>query len=888
MDRGKASRLSSLRGLSAAITVVAVLVVGGLAAAAAFHLAWFGKVQSALLETPGDAQAKARLLDGVRDRLGHGGFLQNLALFAETGSADAKAAMGKDLEAAEQSLRGFEATRLTPTESQLAADLKRLLETYRQALAAAGDRPQALGGGTGVALLTRHAALADRIAELRRAQSVLALDRLEATAARGFWLGTGAVAALLALLAAVLVLVHARVLRPLAELGTSVAAVAKGDWRSPVWGTTRGDEFGELARAVDGFREAAAEVPDISVLTDGGRMRLKFEGDYADLFEALSARLRGAGGTLAVLGTDVGRMVTDTKTQLTDTLSQVNNLCTAAVRTVSESNREVRQATEILAHAVSRIRAFEAEGPGGGLDGVVETLRRHADTLAETLSTAGEQVDSTMRSLSGSDGQMRAASAQAREAAQGLMASMGEAQSHLLSAVKLLKASGELLSNSAEQTGNRLARAAEAVDAGEKALVAALGAATERLDSATAQASARLEDAGTQVARAADLLEDRTAGLNDRFDIALDGMARAQTIMESSADLATHKLEPLADQMEQVQAGYEALLGDISARSGEMADAVDALRRTGQDLRAEFERRKVEPGQQEAMADLLARMRGSAAQIADRVQEIGGTAQRLAQTLAGGVDDATARLRDVTGDLRQEARSLMAGATEATDALARTAVRQEQVVEGLKSLSDELAARREDGTPERLLEVAAGLSAATDAVHALVASTDSREADSVRDALALVASLKDRLDHVEGVAAGLGAATEAVHALIASGEEKRGAEELAAIAEALRDRLAAVERLGERLDGSADAVKLLVEANRQRESTDLAVITDLAQNLRERVLRLDGLSVDLSRSIDGLRNANRQSEAANAQATRDLGNRLAQIAEQLRGSAVGM
>ncbi|WP_114393655.1 HAMP domain-containing protein [Oleisolibacter albus] len=887
MDTG--SRLSSVRGICAAIAVSATLVVGGLAGAAAFHWAWLERVKTSQQELPADTEAKNRLLDEVQTALGHSGFLQNLALQAETGSADARRDMQTNLETADKALRALEAKRLTPAESQLAGEIKRLLDGYRKALAAAGDRPQPLDGASGFALLAGHAALADRIAAFHLGQSQMDVGRFEQLALRGFWLGLGAVGALVALLAAVLLLIGTRVLRPLHELTASTAGLAKGDWRAPVWGIGRADEFGTLARAVDGFRKVASEVPDISVMTDDGRMRLKFEGDYADLFEALTARLRGAGGTLSVLGADVGRMVSDTKTQLTDTLGQVNALCTAAVRTVNESNREIRQSTEMLAHAVAQVKAFDDRSPGGGLDGLIATLKGHADTLAATLSTAGEEVTATMASLASSDGGMRHASAQAREAAQQLMSSMAEAQQHLLTAAKLMRASGDLLSTSAEQTGGRLIRAAEAVEAGEHALVAALGEATARLDTATEQASARLEDAGHQVARAADLLDDRSRDISANLDSTLDEMRQAKSVMEASADIASQRLEPLAERFEQVQDGLSTLVGDVAARAGEMAEAAETVREAGDGLRAEFDRRRIEPDTQEAMADMLARLRGSAAQIQERVQEIGGTAQRLAQTLASGVDDATARLRDATGELRLETRQLANQAGEATGTLSRTAARQDQLVEQLRALADALEQRRtQESDTGDLAGLAAGLSAATDAVHALIASSDRQGAEAVRDAVALVQSLKDRIDSIEGAAAGLGAATEAVHALIASGEERRGVDELASIAEALKQRLEGIERLGERLDGSASSIRSLLDSNRQRESLDLTVIAELAQSLRERVLRMDGLTVDLSRAIEGLKSSSRQGEAAQSQATRELGNRLAQIAEQLRATATGV
>lgn len=889
-ERGTGSRLSSLRGLATATALGGIVLVGGLTAGAAFQLAHYS-VQAANLEVPGETLAKNRLLADFQARMGHGGFLGALAQFAETGNAEARTQMRTHLESADQALRGLQGKRLAPAELELTNDLRVLLDSARRAVDSAASGPTGLGQTTPLILLTRYAALADRIDARGRTQQAVELARLEEMAQRGVWLGVAAVAALLMTLLAFLTLLGSRVLRPLRELTASVENVARGDWRAPVWGTERSDEFGRLAQALDGFRRQAQEIPDISVATEDGRLRLKFEGDYADLFEALTARLRGAGGTLAVLGQDVGRIVGDTKVQLNETLGQVNQLCTAAVRTVSESNREIRQATEMLGHAVAQVKAFDADGHGGGLDAVVDALRHHADTLAATLSRTEAAVATTLESLTASDGDMRYASGEAKEAARNLSDTMAETQASLLSAVKILRASGDLLANTADQTGSRLLRAAEAMEDGEKAMVAALGSATLRLDDVTAQASARLEDAGMQVSRAADLLDDRSTEIASRLETALDSMHAAHNTLQASAEAAETKMEPLADQFIAIKDRFGSMMGELGDQAESMAAAVESLRATSGDLKAEFERRRVEPGQHEAIADLLTRLRGSATQIASRVGEIGDTAQRLAQTLAGGVDDATARLRDVTGDLRQETKALSTEAHAAANSLSRTMGEQERMLSDLRALAADLDAQRDkDNTPQALVDLTGGLRAAIDAVYALIASADNREKTAVETAVGLVDDLKQRIEAIEGMSGGLHAATDALHALAAADNAGRDREnaDLLTIAEALKTRLDSIERLGDRLDGTTDSVRTLLEETRQRERTDLSIVSELTQNLRERVLRLDGLSVDLSRAIDLLRSSSRQNETASANAARDLGTRLSQIAEQLKGAAGGL
>jgi len=74
---------------------------------------------------------------------------------------------------------------------------------------------------------------------------------------------------------------------PLRALAQSVQNMARGDMRTPIWGMERQDIVGDLARSVDLARYHFSQLPDMSLLTEQGPMRVRFEGKARSLFEAM-------------------------------------------------------------------------------------------------------------------------------------------------------------------------------------------------------------------------------------------------------------------------------------------------------------------------------------------------------------------------------------------------------------------------------------------------------------------------------------------------------------------------------------------------------------------------------------------------------------------------
>ncbi|ACI99064.1 HAMP domain-containing protein [Rhodospirillum centenum] len=827
----------TVRGLSAALALAAVLGGGGILAAGAFNLARFGQVSASLAALPADTAAKEASLESFRERLGQSGFLQSLWLYQSSRAAEPRAAMDAALDSAERDLRAFESRRLDASETALARDLRKLLEGYRQALAAG---PEALAGPAGTLLALRHAELADRIAAFHGEREAEAAARLTPLAMQGFWLGLAAAAVAVLLALALLLLLRVRVLAPLAELRRSVEALSRGDWRGGLWGTERTDEFGALARSLEGFRRQVADLPDISVLTEEGRVRLKFDGGAGDLFQAVQDRLRDAGTALAASGTEAEQTLARMKDELEVALAQVQSLCAAVARSAGDSNREIRQSGDLLAQAAAQVRAFDARGPGGGLDGLVDNLRRNAERLAETLADTGQEVGHTLRDLTGSAADIRDSSEQARTATRTLSETIADVQTKMLAAVKVMRAAGELLTGTAGTAGADVGRIVAAVGDAEHALAAALAEATSRLDGAMGAATRRLDgvmedaaqrldlaldgatgrldgaldaatrrmdDATGQIARTAGLLEERGRSNGDRMDAAIEELNTAARTVEQSARVQEDRLAPVVDRIGRIEDALGATAAELASRTGLLSKAVAEIHGLADGLAGEMERRRAEPVQAQLAEQVLDRLHETTALLTQRAEAAGGTAERLSRMLADGLDTVTLRLRDAAAELHQQSRAVATEAAAATTALETSLTaalaRQEATTESLRGVADGLAPLA--GLPGRSDAATAALAALAGDLGTRLAGLE-RVAAALGETTATLQALAERSDTAGAErAAAERAAAEAAEAAAADAAEKAAAAEAAAAAATATQ--AATRELGLRLAEIADQLR---------------------------------------------------------------------------------
>ena len=196
------------------------------------------------------------------------------------------------------------------------------------------------------------------------------------------------VGASLLILAALLALIFARTITtPLTRLTRTMGALAEGDLDVEVRGAEGSDEIGEMARAVEVFRENAIKVLDMTEEERAGSERRRIERSQ------MMAALQSAFGEVvdaAIAGDFSRRVAADfPDAELNRLAGSVNNL----VETVDRGISETAQVMAALAHADLTKRMT------GDYQGAFLGLKDDTNAVAEKLSAIVAQLRDTSRAL---------------------------------------------------------------------------------------------------------------------------------------------------------------------------------------------------------------------------------------------------------------------------------------------------------------------------------------------------------------------------------------------------------------------------------------------------------------------------------------------------------
>jgi methyl-accepting chemotaxis protein len=167
------------------------------------------------------------------------------------------------------------------------------------------------------------------------------------------WTGAGAVA--LALLVIGL-FAKAQILAPLSRITRSMSILAKGDMETPVADLGRHDEIGDMAQAVEGFRQNAIEVRDLEAAQEEQKRQAQAARraamrQMADAFESSVGKVVQ---TVTSAATELQAASSQLAAVATQTTNQATNVAVAA-RQASANAQTVASATEELSASIGEI-----------------------------------------------------------------------------------------------------------------------------------------------------------------------------------------------------------------------------------------------------------------------------------------------------------------------------------------------------------------------------------------------------------------------------------------------------------------------------------------------------------------------------------------------------
>ncbi|WP_201159299.1 methyl-accepting chemotaxis protein [Rhodoplanes elegans] len=207
----------------------------------------------------------------------------------------------------------------------------------------------------------------------RALEAIIAHAEAGAAAARSGLLINAGVLALAVMVGLVGILIAwRRIGRPLSQLTGGMRALANGDLDVALPGVDRGDEIGEIARAVEAFKVKAAETArrdaEAQAEAEGRaaetrrremhRLAESFEAAVGEIVETVSSaatQLEASAGTLtrtAETTRDLSATAASTSEQASTSIRNVATATGEMTRSVDEISRQVKDSTRIAAEAV--------------------------------------------------------------------------------------------------------------------------------------------------------------------------------------------------------------------------------------------------------------------------------------------------------------------------------------------------------------------------------------------------------------------------------------------------------------------------------------------------------------------------------------------------------
>jgi len=247
---------------------------------------------------------------------------------------------------------------------------------------------------------------------------------------------------------------------PMRALTQSVKNMARGDMRTSIWGMERQDAIGDLARTVDLARYHFSQLPDMSLLSEQGPVRIRFEGNTRSLFEAMMQLITRDSEQVRQQATSL----TDTINKQQEAIAQISTSVESVLHNIlqrgQDGSQQVKHVLEDILGGAQSLKNAQ-EHAADQLNRIVPYLQERAQGLSEITQLTGKQVAQALHSLNLSERSLKSSAEQSDAAIKKFSTTADDLGGRLFGAVNLLQASGKVLSETTESTQSRLNDAIE-------------------------------------------------------------------------------------------------------------------------------------------------------------------------------------------------------------------------------------------------------------------------------------------------------------------------------------------------------------------------------------------------------------------------------------------
>ncbi|MER2520905.1 MAG: hypothetical protein ABTQ34_09525 [Bdellovibrionales bacterium] len=374
-----------------------------------------------------------------------------------------------------------------------------------------------------------------------------------------------------ALTAAMFLIVRARHATPMQALVQSVKNLASGDMRTAIWGMERQDTVGELARAIDMARYQLSQIPDLTILSEQGPLRLRFEGDSRSVFEAMMRIVSKDSEQVHKHATLLAETAKSQQEMLTSFGPRIQNALRAIEEQTVMGQTQARQSLQAAMSIAASLKSAQ-EHATDQLNRLVPYMQDRAQGMTEITQIAGKQVSQVVQSLAQTERALRQSAEQSGAVVEKLSKSADHLGERMFGAVNLLQASGKVLAEVSEKTQSKI-----------QDVVARLSKDFETLRlQGLANAQARADQTSPRLEAAVSALENTRTRLQDVLaEQSKAAKAQIELLLTQSGGLLTQSatasqtMSTVSDHMRTEQMRFNEAVINFATRMDELGHRLE-------------------------------------------------------------------------------------------------------------------------------------------------------------------------------------------------------------------------------------------------------------------------------------------------------------------------
>ncbi|MFA5040602.1 MAG: hypothetical protein WC464_03090 [Bdellovibrionales bacterium] len=365
---------------------------------------------------------------------------------------------------------------------------------------------------------------------------------------------------------------------PMRALAQSIQNMARGDMRTSIWGTERQDMIGDLARAVDLARYHFSHLPDLSLLSDEGPVRLRFEGGTRTLFEAMMKSISDDSENIRQQSSNLTSAVKQQKDSVSELSTKVETILQSILQRGHNGDKQIAQALQSMVGGAENLKNAHAH-TADQLTRLVPIIEERAQKLSEITQITGKQLTHTLQSLVASEMSLKTHTEKSGEILTKLSSTADDLGERLFGAINLLQASGKVLGETTENIKIQWNNMSPAADWSQRLdeIKQQLGSLSEKIESQTSM----------QLDLIAEGLKQNAASLNASESLSQLGIKLDELKQNASASGTQDILVQLAGKIEEMKGHLEALQSklDQQASAAQTAAAQSNISAVGDKLK---------------------------------------------------------------------------------------------------------------------------------------------------------------------------------------------------------------------------------------------------------------------------------------------------------------